>query len=67
VSDAKLQELKQRVRAFRQELLQAAEVDNQPERVVQVNFQVFALSGPVGKSGVTSAEGEVEESHAEES
>jgi uncharacterized protein (TIGR02147 family) len=65
VSDAKLQELKQRVRAFRQELLQAAELDDQPERVVQVNFQVFALSAPVAQ-GAAQGSGEVEESHDEE-
>jgi uncharacterized protein (TIGR02147 family) len=44
VSEAKLEELKQRVRAFRKELLQAAELDDQPARVVQINFQVFPLS-----------------------
>jgi uncharacterized protein (TIGR02147 family) len=44
VSDAKLHELKERVSAFRQELLQLAELDDEPERVVQLNFQVFPLS-----------------------
>jgi uncharacterized protein (TIGR02147 family) len=44
VSQAKLAELKERVRAFRQELLRTAELDNSPERVVQINFQVFPLS-----------------------
>jgi uncharacterized protein (TIGR02147 family) len=44
VSQAKLEELKERVRAFRQELLRTAELDNSPERVVQINFQVFPLS-----------------------
>jgi uncharacterized protein (TIGR02147 family) len=66
VSDAKLQELKQRVRAFRKELLQAAEVDNLPERVVQVNFQVFALSAPVAQAGAPRASDEAEESHDED-
>lgn len=65
VSDAKLHELKQRVRAFRKELLQAAEVDNSPERVVQVNFQVFALSAPA-QPGAARASDEAEESHDEE-
>jgi len=46
VSQLKLDEIKQRVRKFRQELLQAAELDDQPERVVQVNFQIFPLSQP---------------------
>ncbi|HTV22782.1 MAG TPA: TIGR02147 family protein [Polyangiaceae bacterium] len=70
VSDAKRRELEQRVRAFRKELLQAAEVDNCPERVVQVNFQVFALSAAVAGPGANQAsdssedaiEDEVEES-----
>lgn len=44
VSSAKLEEIKRRVRALRQELLQAAELEDQPERVVQVNFQIFPLS-----------------------
>jgi uncharacterized protein (TIGR02147 family) len=44
VSEAKLAELKQRVRDFRQELLRTAELDDSPERVVQINFQVFPLS-----------------------
>lgn len=44
VSDAKLAELKERVRSFRQELLRTAELDDSPERVVQINFQVFPLS-----------------------
>jgi uncharacterized protein (TIGR02147 family) len=55
VSDAKRRELEQRVRAFRQELLQAAEVDNTPERVVQINFQVFVLSTPVEREGARPA------------
>jgi uncharacterized protein (TIGR02147 family) len=44
VSQEKLLELKQRVREFRKELLQTAETDNRPERVVQLNFQLFPLS-----------------------
>lgn len=44
VSQAKLLELKQRVREFRKELLQTAETNNRPERVVQLNFQLFPLS-----------------------
>jgi len=44
VSQAKLAELQERVRSFRQELLRTAELDNSPERVVQINFQVFPLS-----------------------
>jgi uncharacterized protein (TIGR02147 family) len=63
VSDAKLQELKQRVRKFRQELLQAAEQHDSPERVVQVNFQIFALSASVETE--TAASPDSEEDHDE--
>lgn len=44
VSQAAMLELKQRVRAFRRELLQVAELGNDPERVVQINFQLFPMS-----------------------
>jgi uncharacterized protein (TIGR02147 family) len=63
VSDAKLQELKQRVRKFRQELLQAAEHNDSPERVVQINFQVFALSASVEAPAAASLSEDVEETH----
>jgi uncharacterized protein (TIGR02147 family) len=44
VSEASLPALKQRIRDFRRELLQLAELDSEPERVVQLNFQMFPLS-----------------------
>lgn len=44
VSEAKRRELEARIVAFRKELLQLAEVDNEAERVVQINFQIFPLS-----------------------
>lgn len=44
VSHDKMLELKQRLRDFRRDLLQLAELDNEPERVVQINFQLFPLS-----------------------
>jgi len=44
VAEATLPQLKQRVREFRQELLQLAELERAPERVVQLNFQMFPLS-----------------------
>jgi uncharacterized protein (TIGR02147 family) len=44
VSHDKLLELKQRVREFRRSLLEIAELDDDPERVVQINFQLFPLS-----------------------
>jgi uncharacterized protein (TIGR02147 family) len=37
-------ELKERIREFRRELLQLAELEGKPERVVQINFQLFPLS-----------------------
>lgn len=44
VSERRMLELKERILAFRRELLQAAEADDVPERVVQINFQLFPLS-----------------------
>jgi uncharacterized protein (TIGR02147 family) len=44
VSQKRLLELKQRVREFRQQLLQSAELGDTPECVVQINFQLFPLS-----------------------
>jgi uncharacterized protein (TIGR02147 family) len=44
VSEARLQELKERILTFRRELLQTAEQDDVAERVVQINFQLFPLS-----------------------
>ena len=37
-------DLKERIREFRRELLQLAELEGKPERVVQINFQLFPLS-----------------------
>jgi len=63
VSDAKLRELSERVRAFRRELLQAAEVGDTPERVIQINFQVFPLSASAerGEASSTPVEEDREE------
>ena len=44
ISEAKLVQLKQRLRSLRNELLAEAELDPAPERVVQINFQLFPLS-----------------------
>jgi uncharacterized protein (TIGR02147 family) len=44
VSQEVMLDLKERIREFRRELLQAAELGGAPERVVQVNFQLFPLS-----------------------
>jgi uncharacterized protein (TIGR02147 family) len=44
VSHDTLLRLKARIREFRRELLQLAELEGEPERVVQINFQLFPLS-----------------------
>lgn len=44
VSERSFQQLKQRIEAFRQELLQLAELDGPPDHVVQLGFQLFPLS-----------------------
>jgi len=44
VAESTLPLLKERIREFRHELLQLAELDPKPERVVQINFQMFPLS-----------------------
>src|SRR6187402_3778909 len=44
VSQNTLLGLKARIREFRRELLQLAELEGEPERVVQINFQLFPLS-----------------------
>jgi uncharacterized protein (TIGR02147 family) len=54
VSHDKLLELKQRLRDFRRDLLQLAETDNEPERVVQINFQLFPLSKRAGVAAPVS-------------
>ena len=53
VAEAALPLLKQRIREFRQELLQLAAQEASPERVVQLNFQMFPLSRrAVAQAGV---------------
>ena len=44
VSQDVMLDLKERIREFRRELLQVAELGGAPERVVQINFQLFPLS-----------------------
>jgi uncharacterized protein (TIGR02147 family) len=44
VAESTLPILKERLREFRRELLQLAELEPAPERVVQLNFQMFPLS-----------------------
>ena len=50
VSQEALLKLKERIREFRRELLQLAELEGEPERVVQINFQLFPLSKKEDKS-----------------
>jgi uncharacterized protein (TIGR02147 family) len=44
VSEARMRELKAELEAFRNRLAERYKADPQPERVVQVNFQLFPLS-----------------------
>lgn len=44
VSESALPRLKERLSEFRRELLELAELETRPERVVQLNFQLFPLS-----------------------
>ena len=44
VSQEVMLDLKERIREFRRELLQVAELDGAPERVVHIGFQLFPLS-----------------------
>lgn len=50
VSHDKMLELKQHVRNFRRSLLELAAADDSPERVVQINFQLFPLSKRKGSN-----------------
>ena len=51
VAESAVEDLKERVRAFRRELLALAELESSPERVMQVNFQIFPLT--VGGKGAS--------------
>jgi uncharacterized protein (TIGR02147 family) len=50
VSHDVMLKLKERIREFRRELLHVAEQEGAPERVVQLNFQLFPLSQPAPKA-----------------
>lgn len=50
VSEERMHELMREVRKFRARLLQLAERDDTPERVVQLGFQVFPLSRKVERT-----------------
>jgi len=50
VSHDVLLKLKERIREFRRELLHVAEQEGAPERVVQLNFQLFPMSRKKGDS-----------------
>jgi uncharacterized protein (TIGR02147 family) len=44
-----LKALKERLQAFRRELLELSALEAEPEQVIQLNFQLFPLSRPVRK------------------
>ena len=44
VSQETMLDIKERIRELRREILQLCELEGEPERVVQVNFQLFPLS-----------------------
>jgi uncharacterized protein (TIGR02147 family) len=44
VSYEAMMRLKERINEFRRELLQISELEGEPERVVQTNFQLFPMS-----------------------
>lgn len=44
VSEKRYKEVIDRIRIFRKELLDTADVDGKPDKVVQINFQAFPLS-----------------------
>ncbi len=44
VSHEVMMQLKERINEFRRELLQMSELEGEPERVVQINFQLFPMS-----------------------
>lgn len=46
-----LARLKQRIQAFRRELLELSETDAEPSQVVQVNFQLFPLTRDTARKG----------------
>lgn len=50
VSKEGLQRIKARVREFRMELLQLSAEEQNPDRVVQLNFQLFPLSEPLSET-----------------
>lgn len=52
ISRQRLPELKQKIAAFRRELLELAARDEDPQQVVQVNFQLFPLTKPLNCADV---------------
>jgi uncharacterized protein (TIGR02147 family) len=46
-----LERVKQRIQAFRRELLELSETDAEPSQVVQVNFQLFPLTLDTARKG----------------
>jgi uncharacterized protein (TIGR02147 family) len=52
---AGIEKLKEKVRAFRREIIQLATQEKRPRDVVQVNVQIFPLSGEPAKPAVRAA------------
>ncbi len=50
-----LAEVKQRIQAFRRELLELADREESPSQVVQVNFQLFPLTRDTAREAVANA------------
>jgi uncharacterized protein (TIGR02147 family) len=50
-----LARLKERIQAFRRELLELAESEGQPSQVVQINFQLFPLTRDTAQDAPPSA------------
>jgi uncharacterized protein (TIGR02147 family) len=49
ISEATFELFKMKTREFRKELLEIAKLDNEPSRVVQFTFNLFPISGDLGK------------------
>ena len=59
LAESALPQLKRRIVEFRRELLQMAELTGEPERVVQLNFQMFPLSRRAPKAPAAAAKSRV--------
>lgn len=51
VGEDGLRRIKARIQRFRRELLDLSELEDDPRRVIQINFQLFPLSNAIGEPG----------------